>query len=329
MPKIGVMVPVYNVEAYLPRCIDSILAQSYQDFDLLLVNDGSSDKSGEICDAYALKDKRINVIHQENQGVACARNAALDWAFQIDCQWVAFVDSDDTIAPDYLEKLLGLAQTQKAQIVSCKIMACSSQMTSAATEPVSVKISVISGQKACEEVYKIDGMTVVSCPGKLIHKSLFSDIRFPEGKIHEDEAIIPQVMYRAQRIALTTEPLYFYFQSDNSVMRSTFHIKRFEALEAMDACISFFRTKGETGIVDAAIRRRTIMHSLSVLLAKQNGFLHQVSDAYRISVLQALRQMQQCTSYDEFTWHLNKFYPRLVKPYSYTRKMYSVFKRKK
>lgn len=326
MPMIGVLVPVYNVEAYLPGCIESILGQTCRDFELLLINDGSRDKSGEVCDAYALKDSRVHVIHQENRGVACARNSALEWAFQRDCQWIAFVDSDDTVAPGYLEKLLALAEKHDAQISSCGITVCSADKTT--VEAADYDASVISGQKACEEVYKIGGMTVVSCPGKLIHRSLFDGIRFPEGKIHEDEAIIPQVMYRAQRIAITTEPLYFYFQSDNSIMRSTFSSKRFQALEAMDTCISFFREKGEKTIVDAAVRRRTIMHSLSVLLARQHGFLRQVPDAYRISVVRALCQMQRCASYDEFCWHLNKFYPGLVKPYSYARKVYRLIRRK-
>lgn len=327
MAKIGVLVPVYNVEKYIAKCIDSILAQTHREFELLLIDDGSSDKSGRICDDYAATDARIEVIHQENRGVAYARNRALDWAVQHNCAWFAFVDSDDTIAQDYLEKLLLLAERKGAQIASCKIAIAAADETNRTVVEKPYEELVLSGQSACEEVYKIGGRTVVSCPGKLINASLFDGVRFPEGKIHEDEAIIPQVMYRAQHIAVTTEPLYFYFQSENSIMRSSFHVKRFQALEAMDTCICFFEEKGEKAIVELAVRRRTVMHTLSILLAKQHGILHQVPDDYRISVFRALCRMHQCTSYDEFTWHLGKFYPKLVKPYSYIWRVCSIIKR--
>ena len=104
--KISVIVPIYNVEPYLRRCIDSILAQTHVNFELILVDDGSPDHCGEICDEYAMHDDRIVVIHQKNCGVAAARNAGIDWTFaNSDSEWLTFVDSDDYIHPEYLERL--------------------------------------------------------------------------------------------------------------------------------------------------------------------------------------------------------------------------------
>ena len=106
MPQISVIVPVYKVEPYLRRCVDSILAQTFTDFELILVDDGSPDNSGAICDEYAQKDARVHVIHQENGGLSAARNAGIDWVFaHSDSQWLTFVDSDDWVHPEYLERL--------------------------------------------------------------------------------------------------------------------------------------------------------------------------------------------------------------------------------
>ena len=106
MPEISIIVPVYNVEKYLQRCVDSILAQTFSDFELLLVDDGSPDNCGEICDWYATQDDRVHVIHQKNGGLSAARNAGIDWAFSnSDSQWLNFIDSDDWVHPQYLEVL--------------------------------------------------------------------------------------------------------------------------------------------------------------------------------------------------------------------------------
>ena len=116
MPKISVIVPVYKVEPYLHECVDSILAQTFTDFELILVDDGSSDNCGKICDEYAAKDSRIRVIHQENRGVSAARNAALDAAKG---EFIAFIDSDDVVNVYYLEVLLS-GMDEDTDIVACK-----------------------------------------------------------------------------------------------------------------------------------------------------------------------------------------------------------------
>ena len=126
MPTISVIVPVYKVEKYIHRCVDSILEQTYADFELILVDDGSPDNCGAICDEYATQDSRVVVIHQENGGLSAARNAGIDWAFtNSDSQWISFVDSDDWVHPEYLERLLDVAVSRSADMTFCMLTAFS------------------------------------------------------------------------------------------------------------------------------------------------------------------------------------------------------------
>ena len=326
MAEICVIVPVYNVEPYLCRCLDSILAQTYQDFEILLINDGSADGSGVICDQYALKDPRIHVIHQENRGIAAVRSMSLEWALDnSESTWIAFVDSDDCIANVYLERLMKNALRNNADIASCAAAITYFEDPQLRDVPeIPSAAAVITNVRACQEVYKINGITTVTCWGKLIKKKLFEGIRFPEGKIHEDEAIIPQVLYRANRIAASQDQLYYYFQSANSIMRSSFSLKRFQAIEAIDGCIAFFRQQGEESIVAEAQKRRSVLLFLSIAYGRRAGFYRQIPDAYRIPEWKAMLSMQKNVSFEEFTWHLGKFYPKLVRPYSYLRKLFKL-----
>lgn len=325
MPAVCVIVPVYNVEPYLPRCLDSILAQSYQDFEILLINDGSADGSGAICDQYARKDPRIHVIHQENRGIAAVRSMSLEWALHnSESEWIAFVDSDDCVADVYLERLVSNARQYRADISSCALVTYSdpSELETISREPGVV--TLLSGAEACQEVYKINGLATVTCPGKLIRKVLLSGVQFPEGKIHEDEALIPRILYAAERIAASRDILYYYFQSANSIMRSPFSLKRFQAIEAIDGCIAFFRQQGEESIVAEAQKRRSVLLFLSIAYGRRAGFYRQIPDAYRIPEWKALLDMHKNVSYEEFTWQFGKFYPKLVRPYAYLRKLFKL-----
>lgn len=329
MAAISVLVPVYNVENYLSGCVESILNQSFGDFELLLADDGSTDGSGVLCDSLAQTDSRIHVLHQANSGPAGIRNAALAWAYSRDGEWVAFVDSDDTLAENYLERLLSVAQSYDAQIASCAVVTYSTQEQLEKINREQTPVTVYSGTQACEEVYKINGATVVSCPGKLIRKELFRNFTFPEGKIHEDEALIPKVMYTANRIAVCGDRLYFYYQSANSIMRKPFNLRRFEAVEAIDTCIAFFQNHGEQTIVQLAKTRRTVILALNIGFAKKAGLYRQIPADYRMPLWKAMWQVEKCTSFDEFTWHLGKFYPGLVRPYAYYRKLKKLLHLKK
>ena len=322
MAEICVIVPVYNVDPYLSRCLDSILAQTWQDFELLLINDGSTDSSGVICDRYAAEDPRIHVIHQENRGIAAVRSMSLQWAIHnSNSNWIAFVDSDDCIAEVYLERLMNNATQHDADIASCRLITYTDQSELEDLPKAPGEVTVISGSRACEEIYKINGLATVTCPGKLIRKKLLEGIRFPEGKIHEDEALVPQILYSANKIAVCEDILYYYFQSANSIMRSSFSLKRFQAIEAIDGCIAFFQQRGESAIVAEANKRRSVLLYLNIAYGRRAGLYRQIPEPYRIPEWKALLDMHKNIPFEEFCWHLGKFYPKLIRPYSYIRKL--------
>ena len=120
MPIISIIIPVYKAEAYLDRCVQSVLAQSMADFEVILIDDGSPDRSGAVCDAYAKQDERVRVIHQKNQGQAAARNAGIDCAFaNSDSKWLTFIDSDDWVHPEYLQMLYDATMQDNTLISMC------------------------------------------------------------------------------------------------------------------------------------------------------------------------------------------------------------------
>lgn len=241
MPAISVIVPVYKVEVYLRRCVDSILAQSFSDFDLVLVDDGSPDSCGSICEEYTRKDARVHVIHRENGGLSAARNTGIGWAFaSSDSQWLTFVDSDDWVHPDFL-RLLYEAVTE----TGCRLAACGNFRTGGEAFPEGGKAPcrVLSADDYyCGEIS--GGIAPVTAWAKLYHKSLFSALRYPVGKIHEDEFTTYRAVYEAGQIAVIPRPLYAYYQNPAGIMQSKWTPKRLAILEALEAQIGFARETG-------------------------------------------------------------------------------------
>ncbi len=186
MAEISVIVPIYKVEKYIDECIQSVLKQTFSDYELILVDDGSPDNCGTICDEYAKRDKRIHVIHQKNGGISAARNAGLNLFFSnIGNKYVTFIDSDDWISAHYLEQLYTTAITTDADIVSCDYS--SKQLVENDDRMDSDNIRIISGRNALIARYKGDAQIRVSSWGKLYRRNLLEGLSFPEGKIHEDQ----------------------------------------------------------------------------------------------------------------------------------------------
>lgn len=216
MSKISVIVPVYQVEEYLSRCVDSILAQSYRDFELILIDDGSPDRCGEICDEYAKKDIRVTVIHKKNGGLSSARNAGLDLALSDDgSEWITFIDSDDWVHYSYLETLLKLVLSQNTKIAMCEMMKTEVFVSDEQTE---CSFRVITPTEA---LYKTGHFEIeaYSC-GKLYHKSIFQKVRFPEGMVFEDFYLIPEIVLKETGVAKCDAQLYYYYQRQGSTVYS-------------------------------------------------------------------------------------------------------------
>ncbi len=240
MAEIAVIVPVYKVEPYLRRCVDSILNQTFADFELILVDDGSPDNCGAICDEYAKKDNRVVVIHQRNGGQAAARNVGINYVFARECEWVSFVDSDDWIHQDFLKVLYTEAEDNGRDIVQCGILETKENIFPDVDIPLKPDTVIYSGFEAQNRNNEI----TVNPVNKLYRKDLWANIRFPVGKIHEDTFTIYKVTYAAKTVSKITEKLYYYFQSENSTMRSAYSGKRLNEYRAYLERIQFYVHRG-------------------------------------------------------------------------------------
>lgn len=227
MPKISVIVPVYKVEAYLGCCIDSILDQTYADFELILVDDGSPDNCGAICDEYAAKDSRIVVIHQPNCGVAVARNAALRAASG---EYLTFVDSDDWVDPDYLEYLLHAAESADADMAMCGVEKV--WVNEGTVQQFPLVDQCLSHQEAVSLIETSAWYHAMGC-SKLWRSQIFEDIRFREGYVHEDEAVFHRLIGQCSRVMLVSRPMYHYRQLEDSIMGRKTSIRRTDKLWAL------------------------------------------------------------------------------------------------
>ncbi len=213
-PLVTIIVPVYKVEKYLRRCLDSIAAQTYTNFEVILVDDGSPDRCGEICDEYAVKDTRFQVIHQRNGGVSAARNAGLDDYFRRNEKgYIFFVDSDDYIASNALEILVREALKGYYDIVigGYSIVIANERVIWNSVWEEKNDAKQIRTAILCDQISNY------AC-GKLYIGSLWKHIRFPEGLKMEDLYIIPKIFYRAKNISLISDQIYFYSQeNENSI----------------------------------------------------------------------------------------------------------------
>ena len=312
MPEISVIVPVYKVEEYLDECINSILNQSFKDYELILVDDGSPDHCGDICEKYAAQDRRIKVIHQENKGLSGARNAGLEIASG---NYITFIDSDDVVERDYLQTLYSALKKEKAEISCCNTATFSEACTFEKGERESNnKCISISGQDAALMQYEYNPhrAITISAWGKLIEKHLFGNLRFPEGKIHEDQAVIPIILSKAQKVVACSLPLYGYRVRTGSIMHSQFSINRYDDILAIDNCIKYFREKEELEIADAADKRKRGTIAFYSLLARHEGIYDKVPKLYKMSKLQAIKYLRGVMPYDMYEYYMALINPRLV-----------------
>lgn len=211
---ISVVVPVYNVELYLRECVDSILSQKYVNFECILVDDGSTDSSGALCDVVAKTDSRIKVIHKKNGGLSSARNAGVEASKG---NYVCFVDSDDMISEDYLRVLYENAVLYNADVSMCEfIRFWDGEKFAPLTENI---LSTMERKEFLERVMCSNSNTslVISC-NKLIRREIAEKISFPAGKWHEDEFYLNSLLKWAKSFVLSSSQLYFYRQRANSIM---------------------------------------------------------------------------------------------------------------
>lgn len=232
-PLISIIVPVYNVENYLVKCLESILSQTYQNLEILLVDDGSPDRCPQICDDYARKDSRIVVIHQKNLGVSAARNAGLDRATG---EYIGFVDSDDLISPVMFENLLNLIMKYHVPISMCQYREIYDSQSILTDSKKETEKGVLSQEDAIKEILLPGQYNGYLC-NKLFHQSLFNGItpiRFdPKISLCEDLLVVVQCFLKVQKVAYITQPFYKYQINLNSAMHN-FSQKSLSVLNAWE-----------------------------------------------------------------------------------------------
>ena len=248
-PLISVVVPVYKTEAFLPRCVKSLREQTYRNLEILLIDDGSPDGSGALCDRYAEEDPRIRVIHKENGGLSDVRNVGME---ALTGEWFAFVDSDDYVRPDYISYLYGLTRAFDCRMAVCGFDVHFSDGNR--IERTSQDRYVLSTEEAMERLF-YDRFLTVGAWGKLYHRSLIGDIRYPVGRLFEDAGTTYRFLLSCDRIAVGEKSQYVYAMRSESIVTSEFSENKFDLVELSD------RMCDETlerfpGLQKAARRRR-------------------------------------------------------------------------
>ncbi len=227
---ISVIVPVYNVEKYLERCVKSIAAQTYKDLEILLIDDGSTDKSGKMCDDFQQTDSRIKAFHKQNGGLSDARNYGIEHSAG---EFISFVDSDDYIDEKMLETLHRLITENDADLAVCSAMDVFE-----GKEVTQVKeIKEFNLNKVESYKYMLRGDGIPSACNKLYKRQTVGNVRFPVGKLYEDGFFTPQILKRVEKTAVTSKPMYYYFRRADSITTKPFRKGDLDVIEAYDKCV--------------------------------------------------------------------------------------------
>ena len=283
-PLISIIVPVYNVETYLAKCVDSILAQTYTNLEIFLVNDGSSDCCGKLCDEYAKEDKRIKVIHKKNGGLSDARNVAIDVATG---EFITFIDSDDYVTDDYIMTLYSLIEKYE-----CKVSIALYNTFVEGSKPKVVnrvyREDCQTNIKAIEEMFYQEKYDTASW-AKLYHSSLFATgIRYPKGIVYEDLATTYLLIFQSDKVAFCNRRIYNYLLRRDSIEGSSFSSKKMDS--ALKVCELMESHLDILGKVMQAYQCRMMILFFHLLLKMPYGYEHRNMlykriKAIRLSVL--------------------------------------------
>jgi glycosyltransferase involved in cell wall biosynthesis len=280
-PLVSVIVPIYKVEKYLNRCVDSIIQQSYSNLEIILVNDGSPDNCGVICDDYAMIDERIRVIHKENGGLSDARNSGIDIS---QGRYITFIDSDDFIQSDYVKKMIDIVINEECDIVQSEFIMGKSDHFDDSSQTETIEFfnnkNVFYGRKLN-----------ITAWAKLYDSNLFCDIRFPIGKIYEDEYVTYKLAYKSKKIALISDKLYYYFQSPVSITRGQKNNNSLDFLEAYSQRINFFESRNENELVIISKKElaiRAIIHYSKARISDVN-FANKMLEVFKMNFRDPLK----------------------------------------
>ena len=239
---ISIIVPVYNVEQFIDRCIKSLINQTYRNIEMIFVDDGSTDQSLVLCQKAAKKDDRIKVFHQDYKGVSASRNYGLARA---DGNYIMFLDGDDEAAPNYVEKLYATLKENDLDIAQCCLIRVKNGCR-VNELPVEDGVKRFSGIEMQMRIFNRDRYFTMCLCGKIFKKELFEGLRFPEGRINEDESLIYLLMYRAKYVGVIDDYLYYYHYNGDSITEKPYNIHRLDSFYMLEEKYAFYKSKGHT-----------------------------------------------------------------------------------
>ncbi len=276
MDLISIIVPVYNVQNELRRCIDSLISQTYRELEIILVDDGSTDASGEIADEYQKMDHRISVIHKQNGGLSDARNCGID---SCKGEYLYFVDSDDYICSETIELLYrNLKENEADMAIASAIIGSEAQYK---WEQLENNAVVCSGEKILELQDRDNSLDLSVAWNKLYKRHLFETVRYPLGKRNEDEFVTYKIFYLSTKCVYVHAKTYYYFQREDSIMNQPFSIKNLDIIEAYEEKVTFWEGKNSI-LFDKSVA--------ALFLAMKNGILQTKMYSYRKELDELLRK---------------------------------------
>lgn len=257
--KVTIIIPVYNVEKYLSRCLNNVINQTYSNIEIILVNDGATDNSQEICEEYKRKDNRIKLLLKENGGLSDARNYGIPYATG---DYIAFIDSDDMIHTSYIEYLLDLVEKYDGDISICGYKSFYNSDDNIVVNDKKDSIEIFNSNDALEQLL-YNKKIQCSAWGKLYKKELLKEIRYPVGKLFEDIGTTYKLFYKAKNIILGKKRLYYYFIRNDSISHMSFNSRNMDSLVlSMEMC-EFIEKK--CNVNKNAIKYRKIIASFTII----------------------------------------------------------------
>lgn len=246
---ISIIIPVYKVEPYLKRCIHSVMIQTYHNIEVILVDDGSPDQCGDICEHFAQKDSRIKVYHKTNGGLSDARNYGVERSHGT---YITFIDADDYIAPDFVEYLFGLLMHYDAEISCCCMIKTTENTVTYGTNTAIPQELLLTGKEACRELLGSLYPVLVTAWGKLYKSEIVKKYPFPVGRTHEDEATTCKYYYAANKVIVGNHCLYAYYQNLNSIMHTSSDSINMDIIWSQEHRAEFFEEHYEKYLAQAA-----------------------------------------------------------------------------
>ncbi len=266
-PLITTIIPVYNVEKYLDDCVESVVRQSYTNLQIILVNDGSTDDSGTLCDQWQKRDKRIVVFHQKNQGVSAARNLGMQHA---EGDYITFLDSDDLYHWDFIRIMYHTMKKYEVDVVQCDIGRFKDGISPNLQKEVEkIKIELVSGREINKRIYTSGNIIYTIVYNKMYRHKVLEDKMFPVGKIHEDTYTLFRWLYPLEKVALVSAPLQFYRSRPNSIMTSAVSERNLDMLDAYEERLLFYKAQDDRELYALCLVK--YMYAITVLYGKTIG----------------------------------------------------------